>query len=203
MWRKFIGYGLVGACTYVTLDACGDALMYLKAKQLVADKALGNSDFIRMLGGNDHSMHDAADKIQDSTSDRRKKKSSSVPPSFSFGPWYDSSVHFTHGGMVVTVQMPCRGPERASDITMRAIRKHGFRWTLLHNVTNGEWDIVMLDALVGMGGGGQLVSMSLLDRVQKEEQEIHRTNSSDATRSFIHEYHHHHGGHTSQSRRNE
>lgn len=47
------------------------------------------------------------------------------------------------------------------------MRGGGLRSTLLHNVVGGgEWDCLVMNALIGMGPGGVPVSMSLL---QQEE----------------------------------
>ncbi len=43
------------------------------------------------------------------------------------------------------------------------LRKGGLRWPLLFTLTGGEWEPVMMDAKIGMGAGGTLTSMSLLE----------------------------------------
>ncbi|KAL4546982.1 hypothetical protein Ndes2526B_g07779 [Nannochloris sp. 'desiccata'] len=83
---------------------------------------------------------------------------------FGFGPWYDSSVNFSHSGLVASVQLPCRGPHQGSDITITVIRKGGLRWPLLYTLLGGEWEPIIMDAKIGMGAGGTLSSMSLLEQ---------------------------------------
>ena len=140
--KKIFGYVLSSVAGYAVLDALSDLVMYLRASKWVAEKASENEEFMGFM---------------QSTDDGKQKQN------LSFGPFYDSSVVFSHHGMVATVNLPCKTDTKGSDITVKAIRKGGFRWTLLHNMVNGEWDVVMMDALVGMEEGGRLVSLSLLD----------------------------------------
>jgi len=159
--NRLIGYGLTGLCAYATLDACSDALMYVRAKNWVRSQSARHTNFVQLLShGNSPGIGAPGASPTVKGEDNLGQKSAS---SLHFGPWYDSSVKFTHSGMVTTVQLPCRGDCMSSDITVRAVRKGGFRWTLLYNLIGGEWDVVMMDALIGMGPGGRLVSMSLLD----------------------------------------
>ena len=140
--KKLFGYVLSSVAGYAVLDALSDLAMYVRASNWVAEKAFENKEFMGVM---------------QSAKDKKQKQN------LSFGPFYDSSVVFSHHGMVATVHLPCRSDTKGSDITVKAIRKGGFRWTLLHNMVNGEWDVVMMDALVGMEQGGRLVSLSLLD----------------------------------------
>lgn len=46
---------------------------------------------------------------------------------------------------------------------MQVVRQGGLRSTLLYNVLGGgEWQVLVMSALVGMGAGGVPISMSLL-----------------------------------------
>lgn len=47
---------------------------------------------------------------------------------------------------------------------MQVIRKGGFRWPLLYNIVGGDWEPLIMDAKIGMGAGGNLSSMSLLEQ---------------------------------------
>ena len=47
---------------------------------------------------------------------------------------------------------------------MQVIRKGGFRWPLLYNILGGDWEPIIMDAKIGMGAGGNLSSMSLLEQ---------------------------------------
>lgn len=59
--------------------------------------------------------------------------------------------------------IPCPPPLPA----LQLARRGGLRSTLLYNlVGGGEWDVLVMNALIGMGPGGVPVSMSLL---QQEE----------------------------------
>jgi hypothetical protein len=167
MIRRITGAGLATATAYVTQDAINDLLTYNRCKAMVMEKAQNHERFTSALGANNFSE-------------------------FEFGPWYDSSVSFTHGGMVASVTLPCRGPHQGSDITIKVciyhifciqiyyyyiasklplcclslqiIRKGGFRWPLLYTLTGGEWEPMIMDAKIGMGAGGNLTSMSLLEQ---------------------------------------
>jgi hypothetical protein len=88
--------------------------------------------------------------------------------------------------MVATVNLPCKSDTKGSDITVKAIRKGGFRWTLLHNMVNGEWDVVMMDALVGMEEGGRLVSLSLLDDEHLEATSVQAANEIHHPHTLFH-----------------
>lgn len=44
------------------------------------------------------------------------------------------------------------------------VRRGGFRWPLLYNVIDGEWEVIMMDARIGMKAGGVLSGMSLLEK---------------------------------------
>ncbi len=49
------------------------------------------------------------------------------------------------------------------------VRQGGLRSTLLYSLTGGEWDVLIMNALIGMGPGGIPISMSLL---QQEEPDM-------------------------------
>lgn len=94
MLRRVVGLGLAGATIYVTQDAINDAIMYVKCKSMVEQRAQNHDRFLTALGGSDINE-------------------------FEFGPWYDSSVTMAPGGMLASVTLPCRGPNKGSDITVR------------------------------------------------------------------------------------
>jgi hypothetical protein len=49
------------------------------------------------------------------------------------------------------------------------VRQAGLRSTLLHNlVGGGQWDVLIMNALIGMGPGGIPVSMSLLQQQEPD-----------------------------------
>jgi hypothetical protein len=49
------------------------------------------------------------------------------------------------------------------------VRQAGLRSTLLHNlVGNGQWDVLIMNALIGMGPGGIPVSISLLQQQEPD-----------------------------------
>lgn len=53
-------------------------------------------------------------------------------------------------------------PPRPS-LSTQVVRKGGLRSTLLHNTVGaGDWDVLVMQALVGMGAGGRPISLSLL-----------------------------------------
>ena len=89
-----MGYGLLGATAYATQDAINDAIIYSKCKAMVMERAQNHERFTSALGANNFGE-------------------------FEFGPWYDSSVSLSHGGMVAAVTLPCRGPQQGSDITVK------------------------------------------------------------------------------------
>lgn len=93
MWRRVVGIGLLGASTYVVADAASDLLQYYRCASLVQQYATKHGRFL--------------ETIQASPDDLR------------LGPWYDSSVKFSHGGMLATVILPARGGTKSSDITLR------------------------------------------------------------------------------------
>lgn len=160
MLRKAVGLGLAGASFYLTQDAICDVLIYARCKAMVEERARDHQRFLSAVG---------ASTLDDCT----------------LGPWYDASTAVGFGGMAATVVMPCRGPRHGSDITVRVrrnelmwqraeltrfgvvilqvLRKGGFRWPLLFTLTGGEWEPVMMDAKIGMGAGGALASISLLE----------------------------------------
>lgn len=43
------------------------------------------------------------------------------------------------------------------------MRKGGLRWPLLFTLAGGEWEPVVMDAKIGMGAGGALAAISLLE----------------------------------------
>lgn len=50
--------------------------------------------------------------------------------------------------------------------TAQVVRKGGLRSTLLHNTVGAaDWDVLVMQALVGMGAGGRPISLSLLPQV--------------------------------------
>lgn len=158
-FKSSIGWGLSALCAYATCDATADAIMYLKTKQWIEDAIEKRPDFIQTLSSID-------------TEEEKEPQKS-----LQLGPWYDSSVTFSHQGMIATITMPCRGDTQASDITVKAIRKGGLRWTLMYNIVDGSWDVVMMDALVGFRGGGKLVSTSLLDTDASQQVAIRQSDT--------------------------
>lgn len=130
----------MGAVTaYYVQDAVNDALLFNVSKRLVTGKAGNHHQFLTTLGA--HTFNEC-----------------------SLGPWYDASVTVSHGGMVSTISIPCKGPSRSSDIIVKLIRKGGLRWPMLYNMLGGEWDVIAMDAFVGMGQAGSvLTSLSLLE----------------------------------------
>ncbi|KAG7674937.1 hypothetical protein KSW81_002446 [Nannochloris sp. 'desiccata'] len=126
MIKRVVGVGLLGGTIYVTQDAISDLCLYTRCKALVMERAQNHERFTSALGAKNFSE-------------------------FGFGPWYDSSVNFSHSGLVASV-----------------IRKGGLRWPLLYTLLGGEWEPIIMDAKIGMGAGGTLSSMSLLE--QREPQ---------------------------------
>ncbi|KAL4428489.1 hypothetical protein ABPG75_002578 [Micractinium tetrahymenae] len=135
MLRRLGGIALVGATTYMVADATADALMYLKAKSLVVANAEANERFKAELGA-----------------------------PLAAGPWYNGSVAVSAEGHIATVTLPVRGSRRSSDVTVRVVRKGGLRSTLLYNLTGGDWEVLVMNAMIGMGPGGRPISMSLLEQ---------------------------------------
>ena len=48
-------------------------------------------------------------------------------------------------------------------LSLQVIRRGGLRWPLLYNLLGGKWEPIMMDARIGMGAGGALSGMSLLE----------------------------------------
>lgn len=88
---------MIGATTYVTSDAVSDLLMYHTCAQLVQEHATKHEIFLKTIG--------------------------SSPSDLKLGPWYDSSVKFSYGGMLATVTMPARGA-KGSDVIVRVRHQH-------------------------------------------------------------------------------
>jgi len=143
MFRRIGGVALAAATAYACETALSDSLMYLKCSALVRERAAAHDRFLSLVGNN------SEDSIR-------------------LGPWYDASVKFSHSGRVAQVQLPVQGAARGSDVIVRVIRQGGLRWTLAYNILGGDWDTVLMDALVGMGPGGGLVSLSLLEPTAPE-----------------------------------
>jgi len=139
---KLLKTSLAAICGFTVYDASSDAIMYLKAKTWIADGLQSRQDVVDALN-----------------SSKNQEEPGPLPV---IGPWYDSSVVFSHHGMVATITIPCRGRNQASDVIVKAIRKGGMRSTLLYNMLEGEWDIMAIDLFLGMQGSS-LVSVSLLD----------------------------------------
>ena len=140
-------------CGYTLYDASSDATMYIKAKSWIEEGMESRPDIV-------HTLNHVPQK---------NPGTEGTGPRPRLGPWYDSSVMFSHQGMVATITIPCRGEYQASDVIIKAIRKGGMRSTLMYNMTGGKWDIVCMDALLGMQGS-TLVSVSLLDSNQALKQ---------------------------------
>ena len=52
---------------------------------------------------------------------------------------------------------------------MQVVRRGGLRSTLLYNTLGGcDWEVLVMNALIGMGPGGVPVSMSLLQQQEPE-----------------------------------
>ncbi|KAI3428451.1 hypothetical protein D9Q98_007278 [Chlorella vulgaris] len=137
MLKRLGGAALLGALAYTTADAAADSALYWRARGLVMEQAVAHERLCRELGG----------------------------PPLQAGPWYNSSVAISHDGHIATVTMPLRGNRRSSDVTVRVVRQGGLRSTLLYNlVGGGHWDVLVMNALVGMGPGGTPISLSLMQQ---------------------------------------
>lgn len=90
----------------MTQDAVSDLIVYSRCKAMVMERAQNHERFPSALGVSKFSE-------------------------FEFGPWYDSSVNFSHSGLVASVHLPCRGPHQGSDITIKVRALPRERW-LLH-----------------------------------------------------------------------
>ncbi|KAL6778113.1 hypothetical protein ACKKBG_A16965 [Auxenochlorella protothecoides x Auxenochlorella symbiontica] len=133
--RRGGGYGLVGVTMYYAWDALGDAAIYLTTKRHVMDAAQSHNRLLSKLG---------------------------TP--VNAGPWYDSSVVIGRGGHTASVTLPLKGPERGSDVTVKLVRAGGFASSTLFSLLQGDqWEVMLMDAAVGMGPGGRPVLMSLLE----------------------------------------
>jgi hypothetical protein len=139
------------ACAYATYDATNDAIMYVRASRWLERELERRGDVVDMLNlGKDEKEKGecAGSRLAD----------------VSIGPWYDASVVFSHHGMVVSLNVPMRGRVKSSDVIIRAVRKDGVASPLLYNVFGaGKWDVMCMDALVGMHSS-RMLSVSLLDQ---------------------------------------
>lgn len=70
------------------------------------------------------------------------------------GPWYNSSITFTHAGHIANMTFTLHGAQSSTEVSLRAVRRT-FPWgTLLYNLVGpGEWQVVVMEALVPSGGG--------------------------------------------------
>jgi hypothetical protein len=138
-FKRLGGLALGAVTAYYVQDAVNDVLLFNVSKKLIVQKASDHHRFLTSIGA--HTLDEC-----------------------SLGPWYDASVTVTHGGMVSTIYIPCKGPLRSSDIIVKLIRKGGLRWPMLYNILGGQWDLIAIDAFVGMGQAGSvLTSLSLLE----------------------------------------
>lgn len=141
--RKLGGASLLGALAYTTCDAASETMMYIRAKQLVEQRVHDHAALRKELGDN-----------------------------LQLGPWYNSSVSITHDGHIAAVTLHCVGDRRASDIRLRLVRKGGLRFTLLYNLLTPEWEVLMMDALVGSEGGLPVaISLVALPRPRQQQQQ--------------------------------
>lgn len=49
-------------------------------------------------------------------------------------------------------------------------RKGGLRWPLLYTALGGEWDVLIMDATVGMAAGGRPIFLNLLHVRPRQEE---------------------------------
>lgn len=137
-------------CAYATYDATNDAVMYYRGTRWLRRELERRDDVVAQLNG---ASGDDGTSIADVT----------------IGPWYDASVVFTHHGMVVSLNVPMRGRAKSSDVLIRAVRKDGVASPLLYNLFGpGTWDIMCMDALVGMHSN-RMLSVSLLDTPERPQ----------------------------------
>jgi hypothetical protein len=73
---------------------------------------------------------------------------------FVTGPWYSSSIGFTHKGHIATSTFQLTGTKRATDVQVRAVRRTGYPLTLLYNLVGpAEWQLMTCQAMMPGSGG--------------------------------------------------
>ena len=62
----------------------------------------------------------------------------------------------------------CIAPPPPARPPPQVVRKGGLRSTLLYNLLGaGEWEVLMMDAVIGSGAGGLPLAMSLLEMEER------------------------------------
>lgn len=79
-----------------------------------------------------------------------------------YGPWYNSSIGFTHRGGIAQCTFQLVGSKQITDVNVRGIRGPGYASNLLYNTIGPrKWDLMMCTAMMP-GGGGTVKPKTLL-----------------------------------------
>jgi hypothetical protein len=70
------------------------------------------------------------------------------------GPWYNSTIGFTHKGGIAQCTFQLLGSKQITDVNVKGIRGPGYASNLLYNTIGpGKWDLMMCTAMMPGGGG--------------------------------------------------
>jgi hypothetical protein len=175
MLRRLGGWALAGASAYACADAASDAIIFLQCKQLILERAAHHTRFTSALGGPDDAV--AVGPWFNSSvalADGGMFASATLPVT---GTQRGSDVTIRvsctlvdhAAAAVVPRERSCTACRRSRRLTARPrellqlVRRGGFRWAPLFTLTGGQWEPLMVTAVVGSGPGGIPISMSLLE----------------------------------------
>lgn len=95
MLKRLKGATLLVVTAYTAADAISDALMYYECKRLLLQRLAQHQRFTAEVGS-----------------------------PFTVGPWYNSSVTISPGGMLASVTIPVVGSTKGSDVTIKVHHRH-------------------------------------------------------------------------------
>jgi hypothetical protein len=135
--KTYLRSALAGFVLGITLYAGGDVANDILAFQILRSQA-------RELADNDEELLEQ------------------IGSPLKYGPWYNSSIGFTHRGGIAQCTFQLVGSKQITDVNVRGIRGPGYASNLLYNTIGPrKWDLMMCTAMMP-GGGGTVKPKTLL-----------------------------------------
>ncbi|KAG6555881.1 hypothetical protein Mapa_002523 [Marchantia paleacea] len=86
--------------------------------------------------------------------------------------WYEASLAVAHKGMSASCSFPVYGSHGTANLHLKAVRLHGRRESVFHNIFGGgQWEVLMLEAQVpGFSDGNSASSSQRINLMQTSDE---------------------------------
>jgi hypothetical protein len=124
-FRSALGGFVLGVTLYAGSDVANDLLTYRLLRSAARQLADEDQELLRQIGS-----------------------------PLGFGPWYNSSIGFTHRGHIAHCTFQLAGSKQITDVNVKGIRGPGHASNLLYNTLGAsKWELMACQAMMPAGGG--------------------------------------------------